>query len=238
MVKNNSGKVKNLLGSAKIKRVIRGSSLAKNTSILRGKMARDIKRKYGFKDKKVLDAMVKVPRDEFVSTRYKNLAYEDRSLPIGHGQTVSQPYTVAFMTSLLAPKRKDRVLEVGTGSGYQAVVLSFLVEEVFSVERVGKLAKKAKKRVKKMGIGNVHIMAGQGELGWRSQAPFDAIIVTAGIEGKLPDTLLNQLKVGGILVAPVAHGGETVMTKYTKKVKGKFSKRKYGVFSFVPFIKN
>jgi len=199
-------------------------------------MIQEIKDKYKLRNKRVFEAMLSIPREKFVSKRYEKLAYEDRPIPIDHGQTLSQPYTVAFMTHLLNPDRSDRILEIGTGSGYQAAVLSFLVDRVFTIERIGKLAKRAKKRMKKLDIKNVHIKSGQGELGWSKAAPFSGAIITAGIEGKVPDMIFDQLIPGGVLIAPIVHRNESVMTKFTKK-NNRVTMRKYGKFQFVPFVR-
>jgi len=137
------------------------------------------------------------------------LAYDDRALPIACGQTISQPYTVALMTHLLVSGKKGkkgRVLEIGTGSGYQAAVLSFLFTEVYTIEIIGRLAKEAKKRLKKLGYKNIFVRKGNGEFGWEEAAPFDGILITAGLGPKIPLALKEQLKVRGRLVAPVGEG--------------------------------
>lgn len=197
-------------------------------------MIEEIKSGYGLNAPKVFKAMLKVPRELFVPEGQKYLAYSDAALPIGFGQTISQPYTVAFMTNLLGLKRKGKVLEIGTGSGYQAAVLSCLAKEVYSLERIPELARGAERALKKLKIRNVKVSAGQGEFGWKAYAPFDAILVTAGME-EVPQGLFDQLAVGGVLVAPVGEGESKVMTRY-KKGKSKISKRQYGIFSFVPFV--
>ena len=156
----------------------------------------------GIKDKRVLDAMEKVPRHEFVPDDLKDQAYEDCPLPIGYGQTISQPYIVAFMTEQLNPKPDDRVLEIGTGSGYQAAVLSLLVKEVYSIEIIEPLAKRAEETCKRLGYTNVFIKAGDGYRGWPEKAPFDSIIVTCAPE-KIPEPLIEQLKEGGRMIIPV-----------------------------------
>ncbi|MGB9601161.1 MAG: protein-L-isoaspartate(D-aspartate) O-methyltransferase [Limisphaerales bacterium] len=156
----------------------------------------------GIKNKKVLEAMEKVPRHEFVPDDVKNQAYEDYPLPIGYGQTISQPYIVAFMTEKLDPQPNHRVLEIGTGSGYQAAVLSLLVSEVYSIEIIEPLAKRAEETCKRLGYTNVFIKAGDGYKGWPEKAPFDSIIVTCAPE-KIPEPLVEQLKDGGKMIIPV-----------------------------------
>ena len=154
------------------------------------------------RDPRVLDAMRSVPRHEFVPPDMAPYAYLDRPLPIGNDQTISQPYMVAKMTELLRPRPGDRVLEVGTGSGYQAAVLSGLVREVYTIEIIPALAQNAKQRLARLSYKNVHVRAGDGYLGWPEAAPFDSVIVTAGAN-HLPRPLLEQLKPGGRMVIPV-----------------------------------
>lgn len=221
----------------------------------REKMVWEIKEVYGLDSPRVFSAMLKVPREKFIASKYHFLAYRDGPVPIGEGQTMSQPYTVAFMTDLLiSDKRKEisektkdwKVLEIGTGSGYQAAVLSHLASEVYSVEIIKGLARKAKERLKNLGFGNVVVKAGRGEKGWSKNAPFDAILITAGIEEDIPEALLKQLKVGGVLVAPIGKGVDKIMTKYIKGKEGKTSpkgrstyglkKEEHGIFHFVPFV--
>jgi protein-L-isoaspartate(D-aspartate) O-methyltransferase len=158
--------------------------------------ARDVK------DKRVLEAMRKVERHKFVPPSQVPYAYYDQPLPIGEGQTISQPYIVALMTELLEPKPTDTVLEVGTGSGYQAAVLADLVKEVYSIEIVPSLAESAKERLERLGYKNVVVKAGDGYQGWKEHAPFDGIIVTAAPD-HVPQPLVDQLKEGGRLVIPV-----------------------------------
>jgi len=153
-------------------------------------------------DPEVLKAMATVQRHLFVPERFRKLAYDDRPLPIGEDQTISQPYIVALMTQSLKLKPEDKVLEIGTGSGYQAAILSVLVTEVFTIEIKEKLAKIASDRLKKLGYSNVHVKQGDGYLGWPDQAPFDVIIVTAA-DNEVPLPLIQQLKEGGRLIMPV-----------------------------------
>src|SRR6266480_1624762 len=154
------------------------------------------------KDERVLAAMTKVPREEFIPADSRAASYEDGPLPIGHGQTISQPYIVAFMTEQLRLKPSDRVLEIGTGSGYQAAILAELVSEIYSVEIVKPLARAAEATLKRLGYKNVHVKIGDGYKGWPEAAPFDAIIVTCAPD-KVPQPLTDQLKDGGRMVIPV-----------------------------------
>jgi protein-L-isoaspartate(D-aspartate) O-methyltransferase len=156
----------------------------------------------GIKDERVLTAMAKVSREEFVPPDSRAASYEDGPLPIGFGQTISQPYIVAFMTQQLRPKPSDRVLEIGSGSGYQAAILAELVTDVYTIEIVEPLAKSAEATLQRLGYKNVHLKVGDGYKGWPEEAPFDAIIVTCAPE-KVPQPLVDQLKEGGRMVIPV-----------------------------------
>jgi protein-L-isoaspartate(D-aspartate) O-methyltransferase len=156
----------------------------------------------GIHDERVLAAMAKVPREEFVPADSRVASYEDGPLPIGYGQTISQAYIVAFMTEQLRPKPSDRVLEVGTGSGYQAAILAELVSEVFSIEIVESLAKNAEATLQRLGYKNVHLKIGDGYKGWPEEGSFDAIIVTCAPD-KVPQPLVDQLKDDGRMVIPV-----------------------------------
>ena len=156
----------------------------------------------GITDERVLAAMGKVPREEFVPPESRDVSYEDGPLPIGYDQTISQPYIVAFMTEQLRLKPSDRLLEIGTGSGYQAAILAELVPDVYSIEIVAPLARTAEATLKRLGCKNVHVKIGDGYKGWPEAAPFDAIIVTCAPD-KVPQPLVDQLKDGGRMVIPV-----------------------------------
>lgn len=162
---------------------------------------RDLKSR-DINDKKVLEVMSKVPRHEFVSENVREQAYDDYPLPIGYGQTISQPYMVALMTQELGLKGDEKVLEIGTGSGYQAAVLAELVPEVYTIEIVPELAGKSNESLRRLGYENVHVMNADGYFGWPEKVPFDAIIITAAVEF-IPPLLLEQLKDGGKLMLPL-----------------------------------
>ena len=183
-----------------------------------------------------LAAMLIVPRHEFVPEKMKQYAYIDGPLPIGNGQTISQPYIVAIMTQALRPKSSDRILEIGTGSGYQAAVLAKIVDSVYSIEIVEDLARTAKTRLQRLGYTNVHVRWGDGYHGWPAKAPFDAIIVTAGADS-IPQPLVDQLKVGGRMIIPVGpHRGVRQLVLITKK-KNKIVKKNLMAVRFVPFTR-
>lgn len=189
----------------------------------------------GLKDKKVLEVMGKIQRHLFVDERLKNRAYADHPLPIGEGQTISQPYVVALMTEALRLKPADRVLEIGTGSGYQAAVLAEIVREVYTIEIRKSLADMATKRLQNLGYKNVKVKYADGYFGWEEYAPFDAIIVTAAAN-HIPPPLIKQLKEGGRLIIPL---GSTVyyqvLTLVTKR-KGELKVEQMGPVAFVPMI--
>jgi protein-L-isoaspartate(D-aspartate) O-methyltransferase len=188
----------------------------------------------GIKDTQVLDAMRKVPRHLFVEEGLWHQAYGDFPLPIGEGQTISQPYIVALMTEALHLRGGEKVLEIGTGSGYQAAVLAELTKQVFSIERIGSVAAKARKILDELGYANVLIRVSDGTHGWKEEAPFDGIMVTAGAP-EIPTTILEQLGAMGRLVIPV--GDEYSQTLFTvvKKEKG-YKKKDLGGVRFVKLI--
>ena len=187
----------------------------------------------GVTDPRVLRAMERVPRHEFVPNNYVDQAYADHPLPIGHGQTISQPYIVALMTELLELKETDRVLEIGTGSGYQAAVLSEIVAEVYSVEIVEPLATEAKDRLEQLGYRNVHVLYADGYYGWEEHAPYEAIIVTCAPD-HIPQPLVQQLADGGSLVIPVGPpGGYQTLWQITRQGKEVIKRNVTGVL-FVP----
>jgi protein-L-isoaspartate(D-aspartate) O-methyltransferase len=177
-------------------------------------------RRHGIMDAAVLRAMDEVPREHFVTNDYADIAYADQALPIACGQTISQPYVVAYMTEQLAVEPQHRVLEIGTGSGYQAAVLSRLAREVVTVERFRTLAESARTRLKTLGYDNVTVAVGDGLSGHPELAPYDRIIVTAAAE-TIPGALLDQLAGGGVLLLPLGpHGGAQRIVKLTKSAEG------------------
>jgi len=185
-------------------------------------------------DPRVLAAMAAVPRHEFVPEPQRPFAYDDRALPLGSGQTISQPFVVALMTHLLEPRADDDVLEVGTGSGYQAAVLATLVRKVRSIELDGGLAAAAAERLARLGFANVEVRAGDGTLGWPEAAPFDGVIVTAATP-EVPPALLAQLREGRHLVAPLGpHGLTQSLTRVTKLAGGRVARRAFLEVEFVP----
>ena len=194
-------------------------------------------KKRGITDQTILDAMKKVNRHEYVQENFERLAYSDRPVPIGFGQTISQPYIVAFMSHKLNVASHHKVLEIGTGSGYQAAVLAELSDHVYTIEIIPELAKRAEKVLKKNDYDNITIRIGDGYKGWPEHALFDRIMVTAAPK-EIPEKLVEQLAPGGIMVLPV---GETVMMQYlwliTKDNDGQIEKEKILPVRFVPMVK-
>ncbi|MCX7148726.1 MAG: protein-L-isoaspartate(D-aspartate) O-methyltransferase [Rhodocyclales bacterium] len=185
-------------------------------------------------DERVLEALREVPRHSFVPDESHHRAYGNYPLPIGHGQTISQPYIVALMTDLIQPRPEDVVLEVGTGSGYQAAVLSRLVKQVYSVEIVEELAREAGARLQRMGYANVEVRTGNGRLGWPQHAPYDAILVAAAAS-RIPPALIEQLKPGGTLVIPVGspHAAQDLLV-LKKNARGQAEENNVLPVAFVP----
>lgn len=190
----------------------------------------------GVTDPAVIEAMRTVPRHLFVPEDYREQAYEDHPLPIGYGQTISQPYIVALMTEALALEPDDKVLEIGTGSGYQAAVLAEIVEHVYSIEIVGALAERASQTLHNAGYDNVEILHADGYFGWEEHAPFDAIIVTAAPD-HIPPPLMAQLADGGRLVIPVGPPGGYQELWLVERTGDRFTTTSLGGVSFVPFTR-
>lgn len=186
----------------------------------------------GIKNQRVLSSMRQVPRHEFVDPSTKNRAYQDTALPIGYKQTISPPFVVAYMTETIDPQPDDKVLEIGTGSGYQAAVLSGLVKDVYTIEIVEGLGKKAASRLKRLKYRNIHTRIGDGYLGWPEEAPFDKIIVTCSPE-KVPQPLIDQLKEGGSLLIPLGERYQQVFHLFQKE-KGKLKQKRLIPTLFVP----
>ena len=191
----------------------------------------------GIKDIRVIDAMLKVPRHKFVEEALEGKAYQDAPLPIGEKQTISQPYMVAFMSEALALNGSEKVLEIGTGSGYQAAVLALLADRVFSLERIPSLARRARKILDGSGFSKVNIRVADGTLGWQDMSPFDAIVVTAGAP-EVPPDYLNQLVIGGRLIIPVGDRDSQVLMRITRTGEQEYQEEQMLGCRFVPLIGN
>lgn len=202
---------------------------------MRNKLA-DVVAAKGISDKKVIDAIKKIPRHLFMDSSFEDHAYQDKAFPIGANQTISQPYTVAFQTELLEVTEGDKILEIGTGSGYQTAILLELGAVVYSIERQKELFKKTSLFLPKLGYRPKKMIFGDGYKGFPSEAPFDGIIVTAGAPF-VPKPLLSQLKIGGKLVIPVGDKVQ-VMTLYTRTSEKEFEKEEFGEFRFVPLLED
>jgi len=189
----------------------------------------------GISDLRVLDAMNKVPRHLFMDDVFLNHAYQDKAFPIAAGQTISQPYTVAVQTILLGVGKRDKVLEIGTGSGYQAAILAEMGVKVFTIERQRELYRKAQELLTSLGY-RIHFFLGDGYEGQPQYGPYDAIIITAAT-ATVPETLLGQLKPGGRLVVPQGGSGSQVMTLYVRKGENEYEKTTHGNFAFVPLLR-
>ncbi len=190
----------------------------------------------GIEDEDVLKALEKVPRHFFLDNAFLENAYVNKPFPIGKGQTISQPYTVGFQTQLLEVKKGDKILEVGTGSGYQASILAEMGAKVYTIERHKSLSDKAKKIIQHFGYKNVQCFYGDGYEGLPLFAPFDKIIITAAAP-EIPEKLIHQLKVGGFMIIPYGEGDLQQMLKLTKLENGELEKKEYNYFSFVPMLK-
>jgi len=202
---------------------------------MRNKLAEKVASK-GVVDQKVLNAIREIPRHLFLDSSFEAHAYEDKAFPIGAEQTISQPYTVAFQSELLQVTENDKVLEIGTGSGYQTAVLLKLKAKVYTIERQLELFKKTKLFFSKMGYRPKKVIFGDGYKGLEEEAPFDSIIVTAGAP-IVPKPLLAQLKIGGRLVIPVGVDNQ-IMTLFVRKSEKEFEKKEFGNFRFVPLLEN
>lgn len=210
----------------------------KNTSKhqgLRNQLVKTLQDK-GITNKNVLAAIAKIPRHLFLNSSFEDYAYQDKAFPIGAGQTISQPYTVAFQSELLEFKNGDKILEIGTGSGYQTAVLCLMGAQVYSIERQNELFKQTSLLLPKLGIKPKHLSFGDGYKGLENHAPFDGIIVTAGAP-LIPKPLMAQLKIGGRLVIPVGDENQ-IMTLLIRKTETQFEKHEFGDFKFVPLLEN
>jgi protein-L-isoaspartate(D-aspartate) O-methyltransferase len=194
----------------------------------------DTIRKKGITDERILLVINNIPRHFFIDSSFLEFAYEDKPFPIGSGQTISQPYTVAFQTELLRVKRGDKILEVGTGSGYQACVLEALGAKVFSIERQKRLFEKTKEFLRDQGY-HIKVFYGDGNKGLPTYGPFDKILITAAAPD-LHINLIDQLKPGGIIVVPLGHGQVQTMMRYTKQPSGELKSESFGTFRFVPLL--
>ncbi|MBS3738652.1 MAG: protein-L-isoaspartate(D-aspartate) O-methyltransferase [Bacteroidetes bacterium] len=201
----------------------------------RRQLVESLKQK-GIKDNSLLEAINRVPRHLFMESSFEDFAYQDKAFPIAEGQTISQPFTVAFQTELMQVKKGDKILEIGTGSGYQTAVLCELGAIVYSIERQQKLFKSTKRFLEKLGYRPKHLSFGDGYKGLPDYAPFDKIIVTAGAPF-VPKPLMAQLKIGGRMVIPVGEDPQ-IMTLFVRTAKDKFDKHTFGEFRFVPLLED
>jgi len=196
----------------------------------------DALRKKGIDDERILDAIMAIPRHQFLDKAFADWAYKDVPFPIGHEQTISQPFTVAFQTKLLEVKPKDKILEIGTGSGYQACVLVEMGAKVYTIERVEALFHKTNKLLQELGYGMIRTFLKDGFEGLPRFAPFDKILVTCGATD-IPQTLKDQVRIGGYMVIPVGSGEAQEMIRLTRLSETEFQKETFGMFRFVPFLK-
>lgn len=202
---------------------------------LRNQLAAQLQEK-GISDERVLEAVRKVPRHLFLNSGFEDFAYQDKAFPIGAGQTISQPYTVAFQSQLLEVQKDHKILEIGTGSGYQTAILCVMGAKVYSVERQNELFKQTSILLPKLNIRPKHLSFGDGYKGLPNHAPFDSIIVTAGAP-IIPQALMAQLKIGGRLVIPLGDQHQ-IMTMLIRKNATQFEKHEFGEFRFVPLLEN
>ncbi len=202
-------------------------------SLLRDLMVKNQIEQRGIRDERILNVFRTTPRHAFVPPAYQNMAYQDRPLPIGDGQTISQPYIVALMTELINPQPDQSILEIGTGSGYQAAILSQLVKEVFSIERHPSLFQQTATLFKTLGYTNIHALYGDGSQGLPDEAPFDAILVTAAAP-QIPSILLNQLKKQGKIIAPIGKRSSQTLVRWVKQTDGSLTKEELSAVAFVP----
>lgn len=214
--------------------VFDGAVAGEELFLSRKRMVEEQLHRRGIRDERLLKAMERLPRELFVPPALRGRAYEDGPLPIGEGQTISQPYIVAAMTELLELDGTEKVLEVGTGSGYQAVILGELAKEVYTIEILPGLAREAQTRLRQLGAQNIEVKIGDGYLGWAEHAPFDAILLTAAPE-EVPQTLLDQLKEGGILVAPLGPSTDQTLWRFRKR-DGKIDREEIIPVRFVPMV--
>ncbi len=198
-------------------------------------MVERLREHYGIRDQKVLEAMLRVPRHFFVTEALRGRSYDDNALPIDFNQTISQPFIVARMTELLELDKKSRVLEIGAGSGYQTAVLAQLASQIYSIERIGELARQAQDRIRELGIYNATVKGFDGTLGWNAYGPYDGILVAAG-GPRIPDPLIAQLKIGGLLVIPIGETRDAQKLVRVIKTDGGHKVEEHGPCQFVPLI--
>ena len=203
----------------------------------RDKMVKEQIEARGINDQVILEAMRRVLRHRLVPDDQKGNAYIDSPLPIGEGQTISQPYIVAYMTEMIKPKEGMKILEIGTGSGYQAAVLAEIVDEVYTLEIVPELGQKAEKALKELGYENIHVRVADGYNGWEEQASFDAIVVTAAAD-HIPPSLIQQLKDGGRMIIPIDSGDPAQQLVLVEKKRGKVTTKNVLPVRFVPFTRS
>ncbi|MFW5999285.1 MAG: protein-L-isoaspartate(D-aspartate) O-methyltransferase [Halanaerobiaceae bacterium] len=207
----------------------------KDFASLRERMVEDQLVARGIEDENLLSAFSSVPRHEFVPEKERGHAYEDRPLPIGQGQTISQPYIVAEMISALELEAGDRLLEIGLGSGYAAAIMAEVANEVFAVERLAVLVRRAREKLAELEYDNIEVKTGDGTEGWPEKAPFDGILVSAAAP-EVPETMLEQLDTGGVLVIPAGDKTVQQLLKITREDEGKYRREKLGGVRFVPLV--